>query len=60
MGNLCGKHCLGRLVCNQALCQVAQRIGPSIAGAGVLHQANDFACNAVCVTSASQISLMGC
>ena len=41
MGDLCGEHCLGRLVCYQALCQVAQRIGPPIAGARVLHRAKN-------------------
>ena len=42
MGNLCGEHCLGGFVCDQALCQVAQRVGLPIAGARVLHQANNL------------------
>ena len=42
MGDLSGEHCLGRLVCDQALCQVAQHIGSPIAGARVLHQANNM------------------
>ena len=39
MGDLCGEHCLGGHVRDQALCQVAQRVGPPITGARVLHQA---------------------
>ena len=52
--DLHGKHCLGRLLADKALCQIAQHVGPPISCACVLQASNNPLLNFLALRSEPQ------